>query len=104
MIILILLLLAQIAVQFADVYTSALNNNFADVIEANRRYQLPSGQADIRKMAVEKAVFSGVLSGVSIVLYLFGAGAVFAALPLFVGILITVPTILSNYKIYQKHQ
>lgn len=58
---------------FADVYTTAQNNDgIGGMKELNKKYQLPNGDADIRKLAMDKVYWFIGLMILSLALYFSG--------------------------------
>lgn len=108
----LLIILISIAVfllgSFADVHSTAQNNDGeGGMRELNKKYQLPNGDADIRKLARDKMIWFVGLLAVSLILYFSGLD--FEPLPkavafsgfAFFGIITGIQG-YKNYKLGQK--
>lgn len=90
-------------VQLLDVYTTKRNNPIPEIFEANKRYRLPDGKADIKKLFAEKLIFIGVIAVAVYVCISLGAG-ILAMLPPITGALVIIPVVLKNNKLYNKYK
>lgn len=73
MIIFILSILIYIAGVVADIITTRANNDgIGGMYEANKRYRLPSGDADMPKLIRDKFILGAICAGVSFALCFSG--------------------------------
>ena len=99
----ILMISSGFVLAFLDVYSSRINNRFPQISESNRKFRLPDGRCDIRKLILFKIVLLAVLSAMAFSLYLFASAGILAFAVFPMSAIVSVPVVLGNFKLYRKY-